>query len=129
MSRQTCAKQGTFLAEATGDICTLDLKQSWLGVFRLQQQLTEEALKKHESHSAPVNNVDLSDTALEVDGDRKLAVACQHFAGCDIIAELKMKTRHGCFCSGRQSGSTFLWLIAISRDAPTWAVSMEVCYE
>ncbi len=86
VSRQTCAKQGTFLAEATGDICTLDLKQSWLGVFRLQQQLTEEALKKHESHSAPVNNVDLSDTALEVDGDRKLAVACQHFAGCEIIA-------------------------------------------
>ena len=43
VSRQTCAKQGTFLAEATGDICTLDLKQSWLGIFRLQQQLTEEA--------------------------------------------------------------------------------------
>ncbi len=43
LSRQTCAKQGTFLAEATRANCTLDLKQSWLGVLRPQQQLHEEA--------------------------------------------------------------------------------------
>ena len=39
----TCAKQETFLAEATRGHCTLDLEQSWLGVLRPQQQLPEEA--------------------------------------------------------------------------------------
>ncbi len=43
LSRQTCAKQGTFLAEATRGNCTLDLQQSWLGVLRPQQHLPEEA--------------------------------------------------------------------------------------
>ena len=43
LSRQTCAKQGTFLAEAIPGNYTLDFRKPWSGVLRPQQQLPEEA--------------------------------------------------------------------------------------